>query len=260
MRIVIDTDQRSCTVDGRELLLDSPAAFAVVSEVWLQMGLRLGHWTTFSWLGRQLVQLPDDAWRLAEAIWTVRPDVILETGVYEGGSSLLFSTLCRMAGHGRVVSVEIAPRPGVRELLASNAIHLVEGDSASAATAQRVYEQIGPGERVFVFLDSDHSQAHVRSELENYAPLVTPGSYVVVADTILEGEDSPGAAVDGFLAAHPEFARDPPSPLFPGQADFGHLSYFAKGWLRRIDVTCMPRPARRTAQPGHKAHHSQTRQ
>ena len=68
MRIVIDTDQRSCTVDGRELLLDSPAAFAVVSEVWLRMGLHLGHWTTFSWLGRQLVQLPDDAWRLAEAL------------------------------------------------------------------------------------------------------------------------------------------------------------------------------------------------
>lgn len=235
MRIVIDTDQRSCTVNGRPLEVDSAEAFAALSQQWLRMGLRLGHWTSFSWLGRQLVQFPDDGLRLAEAIWTLRPDVILETGVYEGGSSLLFATLCRMAGQGRVISVEIAPRPGVREVLANHGILLVEGDSASAATAQRVRQHIGREDRVFVFLDSDHSRAHVRAELENYAPLVSRDSYIVVADTILVGDDSPGSAVGDFLTAHPEFVLSRPASLFDDVADFGgHLSYFAGGWLRRI--------------------------
>lgn len=220
MRLVIDTD--------------SPDAFAQLSREWQRMSLRLGHWTTFSWLGRQLVQLPDDALRLAEAVWRLQPDVILETGVYEGGTSLLFATLCRMAGKGRVIGVEIAPRPGVRETLATHGIELIEGDSAAPETAARVRSRIHAGESVFLFLDSDHSRRHVAAELELYAPLVTEGSYAVVADTILEGGDAPGPAVDDFLARHPEFVRERPAPLFHAAVDFSDLSYFAQGWLRRL--------------------------
>ncbi|MDX1980706.1 MAG: CmcI family methyltransferase [Bryobacteraceae bacterium] len=220
MRIVIDT-------------ADEGEAFEVLSQYWLRLGLKLGHWTTFSWMGRQLVQLPDDVLRLAEAVWQLRPGVIVETGVYEGGSALLFASLCRMTGRGRVISVEAAPRPGVREALAAHGVKLIEGDSASPDTAERVRRLIRPGEQVFVFLDSDHSRNHVRAELEHYSPLVSPGSYIVVADTILEGEDTPGAAVAEFLKAHPEFIAGRPDPRFQAQADFGHLSYFSDGWLKR---------------------------
>ncbi len=219
MRIVIDTD-------------DPVEAFQQVSRHYLRLGYELLHWTTYSWMGRQLVQLPDDVLRLAEAVWRVQPDVILETGAYEGGSSLLFATLCRMMGKGRVISVEIDPRPGVREVLSANGVELVGGDSAAPATAQRVKQRIGPEERVFVFLDSDHSQTHVLAELEHYAPLVAAGSFVVVADTNIEG---PRSAVAEFLAVHPEFRRASLKPKFHAATGFGHISYFEDGWIERIE-------------------------
>lgn len=233
MRIVIDTGRDELEAAGAIHPLDSEEAFRILSTEWLRLGLKRGYWTTFSWLGRQLVQFPGDALLLAEVIHNLRPDVILETGVYEGGSSLLFATLCRITGAGRVISVEQTLRPGVRELLAAHRVTLVEGDSATTETAARVRALIQPGERVFVFLDSDHSRLHVLAELQRYAPLVTPGSYIVVADTILEGENTPSAAVTEFLAAHPEFIAARPQARFHTSEDFGHLSYFAGGWLYR---------------------------
>ena len=104
---------------------------------------------------------------------------------------------------------------------------------------------IRPGDSVFVFLDSDHSRAHVLAELEAYAPLVTPGSYLVVADTILPrfcdtpegqcqwGADHTGLAIEEFLNEHAEFAVDAPEPLFTRRHDFRHLGYFSGGWLKR---------------------------
>src|SRR5215471_12566636 len=119
MRIVIDSDagtlQLTETTGAAEYPLFSPEAFRVVARQFLTLGWNLGHWSTFSWMGRQLLQFPDDVLRVAELFWRLRPDVILETGVYDGGSTLLFAALCRLAGAGRVISIESEIRPGVRE-------------------------------------------------------------------------------------------------------------------------------------------------
>lgn len=252
MRITIDTEAALCeaTENGTtaRLSLFSPEAFRILSRQWLKLGWNLGHWQTFSWMGRQLLQLPDDVLRLAELFWRLRPDAVVETGVYDGGSTLLFASLCRLSGQGRVISVEREFRPGVRESIraaAGNLVTLVEGDSAAPETAAAVARLLGPAERVCVFLDSDHSAPHVAAELRSFSPLVSPGCYLIVADSILNqlagapeadpawARDHPETAVAGFLACHSEFSREPPAPLFATGFDFTELSYFPATWLRR---------------------------
>jgi len=252
MRILIDSDAGTLQVrestGAAEYPLFSPEAFRVVSRQFLTLGWNLGHWSTFSWMGRQLLQFPDDVLRLAELLWRVRPDVILETGIYDGGSTLLFAALCRLAGAGRVISIEKEIRAGVREAVqdwGSGLVTLVEGDSASAEAAAIARRAIGSGERVCVFLDADHSAKHVAAELRHYGPLVTSGCYLIVADSVIpefahtpSGErswswDNPGAAVDAFLAEYPEFLRERPLARFGEGADFSELSYFPDTWLRR---------------------------
>lgn len=253
MILTIDTSKAELTVtqDGHEARhsLYAPEAFHLLSQEWLKLGWNLGHWQTFSWLGRQFLQLPDDMLRLAEAIWHLRPAVIVETGTYDGGGTLWLASLCRLLCHGRVITVECEPRPGLRESFdqyGGGRITLIQADSSATATATHVASLIEPGESVFVFLDSDHTNAHVAAELRHFAPLVTEGSYVVVADSNIpdlahlpSGEsvwttDNPAAAVEAFLRDHPEFTRHPPQPLYPGPTVFQELSYFPSTWLLRV--------------------------
>jgi cephalosporin hydroxylase len=186
---------------------------------------------------------------LAELFWKLRPVVLVETGVYDGGSTLLFGSLCRLYGGGRVISVEREFRPGVREAIRQGAgddVTLIEGDSASLETALQVQRNIRPADRVCVFLDSDHAAQHVAAELRHFGPLVSRGCYLIVADSICpdlartpQGEtkwalDHPGKAVDEFLARHPEFSPERPPCLFRAGVDFTELSYFPNTWLRRF--------------------------
>jgi cephalosporin hydroxylase len=186
---------------------------------------------------------------LAELFWRLKPDVIVETGVYHGGSSLLFASLCRLHGKGRVISIDREFPPGVREAIQERGgglVTMIKGDSSRHETALEVRQNIGPHERVCVFLDSDHSLNHVSSELQHLSPLVTEGCYLIVADSIMSelvgtplgknewSWDNPGEAVDKFLASHPAFCRDQPSTSFKGAADFRNLSYFPQTWLRRL--------------------------
>ncbi len=253
MRLTIDTDARLLYATGNgsacSYALFSPEAFRILSHQWLLLGWNLGHWKTFSWMGRQILQFPDDILRLAELIWTLGPDVIVETGVYDGGSTLMFASLCQLRGKGRVISIDREFRPGVREAVrerAGDRVTFIQGDSGSPEVAEEVRRMLHPAERVCVFLDSEHTAKHVTAELHHLSPLVTPGSYLIVADTICvelaqcpEGDsdwawDNPGIAAQEFLATHPEFVRDRPPALFSASADFTELSYFAQSWLRRL--------------------------
>src|SRR5260221_846575 len=255
MLITIDTEARvlRLTEGGttQEHSLFSGEAFRLLSRQWIALGWNLGHWTTLSWMGRRLLQLPDDVLRLAELFWILRPDVIVETGVYDGGSTLLFASLCRLSGRGRVIAVEREFRPGVREAIghgAGDLALLIEGDSAAPETAMQVGRSIRPGERVCVFLDSDHSARHVAAELRNFGSMVSPGCYLIVADSACpelahtpRGEaawvnDHPGKAVDEFLLPHREFSRKRPAPPFRPDFDFTELSYFPATWLKREET------------------------
>jgi cephalosporin hydroxylase len=253
VKIVIDTAERSIRISApsgeSEVPLFSPAGFEILSREWLKVGWDLDHWRGFSWLGFQFPQLPEDVLRLQEVVCRLKPDLIVETGVYGGGSTIFFASLCELNGKGRVCSVELALRPEIKESLAAHRlggrIALLEGDSRSPEVFRRVEEQAAGADSVLVFLDSDHHKAHVAGELALYSRLVTVGSYIVATDGVMrlladtpKGDaswldDNPAAAAREFAAAHPEFVLERPAPLFASDAYNDTLTYFPDAWLRR---------------------------
>jgi cephalosporin hydroxylase len=251
MKLTIDDAARTITdhETGRVFDLFSPEAFEWLSREWLRVGWSLKYVYSFTWLGRPLIQLPDDVIRLQEVIYTVKPDVIVETGIAHGGGLLFYASLCKAIGRGRVVGVDIEIRPHNRRAIESHElfplITLLEGDSASPAVVQQVRRQVRRDDQVLVILDSNHSKAHVSAELEAYAPLVTPGSYIVATDGSMEfladvprGNpdwtwNNPKAAASEFASAHPEFClEEPPWRFNEGEIRL-RVTHWPGAYLRR---------------------------
>jgi cephalosporin hydroxylase len=230
--------------------LGSDGAFAAVSRAWLRCGWDTKHVYTFTWLGRPIIQLPEDIVRLQETLWMVRPDVVVETGVAHGGSLVLSASVCHAMGRGRVIGVDVDVRPHNRTAIEqhelAHLITLVEGSSTDPEIIARVKSMVAEDERVMLLLDANHSAAHVSAELEAYAGLVSPGSFAIVADGIMEdlvgapraapewATDNPRRAIRDFLARHPEFEAARPARPFDESAGLRfEPTYWADGWLRR---------------------------
>src|SRR6187397_1293200 len=112
MKLLIDTTSKSLSVDdGRALDLYGKEAFELISDLWLKTSWNQKYSYTFTWMGRPIIQHPEDLIRLQEAIFTLRPDVIIETGVAHGGSLIFYASLFKAMGHGRVVGIDIEIRP-----------------------------------------------------------------------------------------------------------------------------------------------------
>lgn len=236
----------------QEHALDTPEAFEAVSAAWLRCGWDVKYVYGFAWMGRPIIQLPEDLIRIQEVIWRVRPDVIIETGVAHGGSLVFYASLFAAMGGGRVIGVELNIQPHNRDALEthplSHAITLIEGSSADPATAAAVRAALAPHHRTLVVLDSNHSSAHVEAELELYAPLVAPGSYIVACDGIMAsltgaprtgpdwGWNNPISAVDAFLSRHPEFVLEEPAFPFNEGKVRQRVTYWPKAFLRRVSV------------------------
>lgn len=173
---------------------------------------RQTHGMTF-YEGIPILKSPMDLWVYQEIIWDLKPTLIIETGTAYGGSALYFARQMDRAGVGHVVSVDVDPNP----LLPKHPrISFVKGSSLEAEVVSAMLLVAGPHPRVMVVLDSDHSKDHVLAELEIYAPLVTPGQFLVVEDTNINGRPveidwkggpGPGPAVDEWLPNHQDFAR-----------------------------------------------------
>ena len=152
MKLSIDTEQKRLTVQREgeplEYPLYSPEAFSALSEAWLKVGWGVKYTYGFSWMGRPIIQLPDDMVRIQEVIYRVRPDVVIETGVAHGGSLIFYASLFKAMGVGRVIGVDIEIRPHNRQAIESHElssyITLVEGSSTDAAIVGRVAAQIRP--------------------------------------------------------------------------------------------------------------------
>jgi cephalosporin hydroxylase len=214
-------------VDGEERLLDAytDEGYQVLANLWTRSGWQRKISYEFTWLGIPVIQLPEDILMMQELLWKVRPDVIVECGVAHGGALVLYASLFELLGKGRVVGVDVEIRKYNRLAIESHPlshrIALIEGDSVADDTFARVTSHIRPGDRVLVALDSLHTRAHVAAELERYAPLVTPDSYLVVFDGVMAmlpdapngrpdwDENNPLEAVRGFVRAHEEFEVDP---------------------------------------------------
>src|SRR5687768_17457363 len=192
--IKIDLEQGIVVVESQageiSYSLDTPEAFSIVSQAWLRCGWDTKYVYTFTWLGRPIIQLPEDMFRLQELIYTVKPDVIIETGVAHGGGLIFYAGLCKILEKGRVIGVDIEIRPHNRAAIEAHPLYplitLIEGSSTEPAVIGQVKAQLKPGETVIVMLDSNHKKAHVLAELASYASLVTKGSYIVVMDGIME--------------------------------------------------------------------------
>src|SRR3954453_4055633 len=121
MRLTVDTDARTLTEETpagrRQLPLDCPEAFALLSREWVNVGWTQKYSYSFTWMGRPLIQLPEDVLRVQEVIFSVAPDVIVERGVAHGGSLIFYASLCKALGKGRVVGVDVEIRPHNREAI-----------------------------------------------------------------------------------------------------------------------------------------------
>jgi cephalosporin hydroxylase len=145
----------------------------------------------FSWLGRPVIQYPQDLMALQEIVWRVRPGVIIETGIAHGGSTIFFASMLELAGGaGSVVAIDVDIRAHNRAAIEAHPLHrrieMIEGSSIDPAVAERVRELARGKGSVMVVLDSNHTRDHVLRELELYSPLVTRDSYIVVMDTVVE--------------------------------------------------------------------------
>ena len=226
------------------------AAFEILSGEWLRVGWSLRYYHNFSWFGRPILQLPEDLMRLQEVVWRLRPAVIVETGVFRGGSLLFHAALCEALGAGKVIGIDREIAAADREALASHAlgprISLVEGDSTDPRTVARVRDLIGSAEPVLVILDSGHAREHVARELECYSPLVSVGSYIIAADGVMHDladvpggmpewkSDNPLAAATEFAGRHPEFMQQDPPWLFHDGELTANVTYWPGGWLKRV--------------------------
>lgn len=236
--------------EERRLPMNTPEAFSAVSKAWLRCGWDTKYVYGFSWMGRPIIQLPEDMIRIQELIYTLKPDVVVETGVAHGGSLIFYASLFRAIGKGRTIGVDIEIRPHNRQAIESHELYdyitLIEGSSTDPETARQVQEKIDPDETVLVILDSNHLKKHVLDELELYAPLVSVGSYIVACDGIMGlvvggprtepnwAWDNPEQAAKEFVAGNPNFVIEEPTFPFNEGLVTERVTYWPSAYLKRV--------------------------
>ena len=212
-----------------------------LSRRWIEAALRCKYPYNFFWLGRPVIQFPQDLAAVQELVWRAKPDLIIETGIAHGGSLVFSASLlalidyCEAVEQGRsldpkqarrrVLGVDIDIRARNREAIEahplSHRIDMIQGSSVADDVIEKVQVYAKNFQRIFVCLDSNHTYAHVLAELQAYAPLTSKGSYCVVFDTIVEDmpeslfadrpwnpRNSPGPAVRDFLSSTDRFVVD----------------------------------------------------
>jgi cephalosporin hydroxylase len=180
----------------------------------------------FTWLGRPIIQFPQDILAMQEIIWRVKPDLIIETGIAHGGSLIFYASMLELIGdHGQVLGIDIDIRDHNRVEIEKHPmfkrIRMIQGSSVDGEVVRQTYQFAQRRDSVLLALDSNHTHEHVLKELELYSPLIKKGSYLVVFDTIIEDmpEDffpdrpwgkgnNPKTAVWEFLKTNDRFVID----------------------------------------------------
>lgn len=201
-----------------------------------------------NWMGEPCLQLPQDLFALQEIIYQTRPKFIVEVGVAWAGSMLFYATLLESLGEGRVIGVDIYIPDDLRERVMSHGrvsdrISLIQGSSVEAATLEQVRKATGGARETMVHLDSNHTHAHVRKELELFAPLVGPGCYLICGDTIVEDmpesdRPRPWGKGNNPRTALEDFLKSPEGKNFERDRRFQDKFLFTcnpEGYLRRKD-------------------------
>ncbi len=216
-------------------------AFKALSREWLQQSMAKKYVYNYDWLGRPIIQYPQDMVAIQELVWRVRPDLIIETGIAHGGSLILSASMLAMLDLCDAIEAgtTLDPRQSARKVIGididirehnraaieahpmASRIQMFQGSSIGPDVVQQVHAAAQGYKTVMVFLDSMHTHDHVLGELDAYAPLVTPGSYCVVFDTFVDDMppkffadrpwdvgNNPKTASREWLATHPDFSVD----------------------------------------------------
>jgi len=219
----------------------SDSSLKDASDRFMQLSFRQKYSYNFSWLGRPIIQYPQDMTAIQELIWRIKPDLIIETGIAHGGSLILSASMlalldiCEAIESGqsidprtsrrKVLGVDIDIRSHNRELIErhpmASRIQMIQGSSIASEVVESVKQIATNYKTILVCLDSNHTHNHVLAELEAYAPLTSKESYCVVFDTVVEDMpaesfpdrpwgpgDNPKTAVWEYLKFHPEFVVD----------------------------------------------------
>lgn len=222
---------------------------------WLVHSSRYKYSYNFTWLGRPIIQYPQDIVALQELVWSVRPDLIIETGIAHGGSLILNASLLALLDlcDGRqsprqVIGIDIDIRAHNREAIEehplASRITLIQGSSTAPRTVDQVRSLAQEAEKVLVILDSNHTHEHVLEELQLYSPMVSRGSYCVVFDTVVEHmpaecfPDRPWGPGDNPMTAVHVFLSGPQGASFAidqAMQDKLLITVAPDGFLKRID-------------------------
>jgi cephalosporin hydroxylase len=255
MKIVIDKEAQTVVVatEGAEKTLPfySKEAFDLLSELWLATSWHSKYSYTFTWLGRPIIQYPEDLVRLQEIIYRAKPTVIIETGVAHGGSLIYYAGLFKAMGVGRlIIGVDVEIRPHNRSAIEAHElaplIALVEGNSVSPEIVEKVAMLLRPDDRVLVILDSNHSYAHVTAELEAYSRFVSPDSYLIAMDGIMRlvadsprakpswATDNPANAAEDFVQRDRRYVIESPTWQFNESPLDKPITAWPSAYLRRV--------------------------
>lgn len=197
-------------------------------------------WRSTHWLGTPIQKFPTDLWIYQELIYKLRPDLIIETGTLYGGSALFLATILDAVKHGRVISVDIndEPDPEVPRPI-HHRLRYIKGSSTDEIVLLKLQEEAAGLDTVMVILDSDHSKEHVLAEIVSLKDLVTPGSYLIVEDTNINGHPvfpdfgpGPMEAVQEFLWENDEFTVDTSLERLM-------LTANPRGYLRKKEPNCV---------------------
>ncbi len=164
--------------------------FKELSQHWFDTSLKYEYPYHFTWLGRPIIQYPQDMIALQELIWKIKPDLIVETGIARGGSLIFTASILELIGKGNVIGIDIDIRKNNKEEIEKHPlfkrITMIEGSSIDKKTCKKVFDLAKGKKKILVLLDSFHTHNHVLQELKLYSTLVNKGSYLVVFDSVIE--------------------------------------------------------------------------
>jgi cephalosporin hydroxylase len=211
------------------------------TRAWMNLANDRKYSYHFDWQGRPIIQYPQDIVSVQELIWQIKPDLIIETGIAHGGSLIFSASMLALLDYcdavemgaildpakptrtvlGIDIDIRAHNRTAIEAHPMASRIEMIQGSSIDPSVVAQVRAKAAGRERILVYLDSNHTHDHVLAELEAYAPLVTPGSYCVVFDTIIEDlpadmfpdrpwgpGNNPKTAVLEYLKTHSEFEID----------------------------------------------------
>jgi len=219
-------EQYQQQVEQHKKEIEEDKAFQQVSRDWLNRSVGCGYCYNFTWMGRPIIQYPQDVLAMQELIWNIQPDAIIETGIAHGGGIVFYAAMLELiGGSGAVLGIEQHIFPEIRAELERHRMYkritMLEGNSVSREMAEKVERFVQGKEKIMVALDSNHTHEHVLSELEIYSRFVTKGSYLIVFDTMINevdeshydnrpwgADNNPKTAVEEFLKKNKRFEID----------------------------------------------------